>query len=77
MVRDISFQKPVPQLGNTMGMRWGQHMFTIIHNISISSGCNSVENKPDIFHMQKNTVSFLESLGPRRRFTGKGAASPG
>lgn len=75
MVRDMSFQKPVPQLGNTMGMRWGQHMFTIIHNASISSACNSVENKPDIFHMQ--TKTFLESLGPRRRFTGRGAASPG
>lgn len=44
----------VPQLGNTMGMRQGQHVFTIIHNAAIYSGCSGVENNPDIFHMQRH-----------------------
>lgn len=39
-------------------------MFTIIHNTSIYSGCKSVENKPDIFHMQTKTRSlFLRAYG--------------
>jgi len=55
VVRDVSFQEAVPQLGNAIGMRQGRHMFTVIQNTSIYSGCNGVENKPDIFHMQTKT----------------------
>lgn len=44
-------------------------MFTITHNASIYSGCNGVENKPDIFHMQTKTQTLF--LWPKTRFSGR------
>lgn len=52
------FLEAAPQLGSTIGMRQGQHMFTITHNASIYSSGNGAENKPDIFHMHTKHSLF-------------------